>query len=238
MKQFAGFPVRMEFTPVPNILFSAVIPEIDDIAELKAVLYIIKALYQKRGHLRFVTAGELAGDISLMQGLKGEGESPAAKMTQALTRAVKRGILLHLAVVRDGAVVDIYFLNTGANRQNIAKIKSGELTPEGIKLGEQPPAGIEAPPDIFTLYEQNIGVLTPMIAEELREALKLYPEPWIGEAIKEAVSLNKRSWRYIARILERWSAEGRADGVHRRHPSWNADSDKYIKGPYGHLVQR
>ena len=34
----------------------------------------------------------------------------------------------------------------------------------------------EKSPNIFTMYEENIGLLTPMIAEELRDAEKTYPE--------------------------------------------------------------
>ena len=74
----------------------------------------------------------------------------------------------------------------------------------------------EEKPNIFALYEQNIGLLTPMIAEELKEAEKLYPVSWIEEAFKEAVSLNKRNWRYISRILERWASEGKDSGEFRR----------------------
>jgi DnaD/phage-associated family protein len=92
--------------------------------------------------------------------------------------------------------------------------------------------------DIFTLYEQNIGMLTPLIADELREAGKLYPENWIKEAIKESAALNKRNWRYIARILEHWSTEGKDDGTHRGNSKKIADPDKYIRGKYGHMVQR
>ncbi|HUT96533.1 MAG TPA: DnaD domain protein, partial [Dehalococcoidales bacterium] len=92
-------------------------------------------------------------------------------------------------------------------------------------------------PDIFSLYEQNIGMLTPMIAEELRDALKVYPENWINDAIKEAVSNNKRKWSYISAILERWTTEGRDDGTYRGD-SKKTDPDKYIKGKYGHMVGR
>ena len=250
MKQFSGFPARMEFTPVPNLFFSSVMPEIDDIAELKTTLYIIKALYSKKGHIRFITGGELKGSASLMKSLKSAGGSPSETLQRTLAQAVTRGTLLHLAVERDGASEDIYFLNSDAARQIILKIKSSELVLEGMRPAcrssegaagrpqEQPTAEVEEQPDIFALYEQNIGMLTPMIADELREAVKLYPEAWIRDAIKEAVSLNKRSWRYMARILERWSAEGKSDGTYRRHPTWQTDPDKYIKGPYGHMVQR
>jgi DnaD/phage-associated family protein len=101
------------------------------------------------------------------------------------------------------------------------------------------PADIRQPSavNIFALYEQNIGIITPMIAEELKEADKLYPPQWIEEAFKEAVTLNKRSWRYIARILERWASEGKDSGKHRRSIK-KVDPDKYIKGRYGHLVKR
>ncbi len=92
-------------------------------------------------------------------------------------------------------------------------------------------------PNIFALYEENIGLLTPMIAEELKEAEKRYPGKWIEEAFREAVVLNKRSWRYIARILESWASGGKDSGEHRPGAKKNGP-DKYIRGKYGHLVKR
>lgn len=64
-------------------------------------------------------------------------------------------------------------------------------------------------PDIYTLYEQNIGALTPILSERLREAEKLYPPVWVEDAFAEAVNYNRRSWAYIVRILENWLANGR-----------------------------
>ena len=80
-------------------------------------------------------------------------------------------------------------------------------------------------------------MLTPMIAEELKEAEKLYPKTWIRDAIKIAVNQNKRKWYYISTILERWTAEGKSNGAYRRD-SKKEDPDKYIKGKYGHMVRR
>jgi len=37
MKQFNGFPTKMQFTSIPNVFFSSLLPQIDDIAELKKV---------------------------------------------------------------------------------------------------------------------------------------------------------------------------------------------------------
>ncbi|MFC1988515.1 DnaD domain-containing protein [Chloroflexota bacterium] len=239
MKQFSGFPARMRFTPVPNLFFSSLLPQINDISELTTTLHIFRALYEKRGYPRFVTYRELLADKSLMTSLK-EGEKPAGeKLGEALGMAVSRGTILHLVVAKDGKSEDIYFLNTDSDRKSMAKIQNGELVLAGLKTGGQVQSDADAspPPDIFTLYEQNIGMLTPMIADELREAEKLYPEGWIRDAIGEAVSLNKRSWRYIERILENWAAEGRSDGTYRGDFK-KTDPDKYVRGKYGHMVQR
>jgi len=69
-------------------------------------------------------------------------------------------------------------------------------------------------PNIFVLYEQNISLLSPLIAEELKDAADHYPAEWIEAAFREAVQQNKRKWSYIRAILRRWETEGRQ--------SWNA----------------
>jgi DNA replication protein len=236
MEQFKGFPSRSQFTAVPNAFFSTLLPQISDIAELKVTLHIFQALYQKRGYPRFTSYRELLANKSLMSSLK-EGKGPPDVLRQALEMAAKRGTILHLAVDRDGEPEDIYLLNTEADRQTSLKIQSGELKLSGLEPKEPALIDAEEPPDIFSLYEQNIGMLTPMIAEELRDALKVYSEAWIRDAIKEAVNHNKRKWSYISAILERWTTEGRDDGTYRGDFK-KTDPDKYIKGKYGHMVGR
>ena len=236
MEQFRGFPAKMQFTPLPNLFFNSLLPQLSDIIELKTTLHILWALYHKRGYPRFITYSELLGNTSLMSSLKEAMKPSAETLRQALEMAIKRGTILHIVLDRDGVPEDIYFLNTKSDRQVMAKIKNGELILSGLKAGGQADIETEELPDIFTLYEQNIGMLTPMIAEELREAEKLYPETWIRDAIKAAVNQNKRKWSYISAILERWSAEGRSDGTYQRDSK--TDPDKYIKGKYGHMVRR
>ena len=232
MEQFKGFPSKSQFTSVPNAFFSTLLPQISDITELKTTLHIFQALYSKRGYPRFISYRELLANKSLMSSLRDE-----EALRQALEMAAKRGTILHLALDSDGTSEDIYLLNTESNRQTMAKIQSGELKLRGLKPKEPALIDAEEPPDIFNLYQQNIGMLTPMIAEELRDALKVYPENWISDAIKEAVTNNKRKWSYISAILERWTAEGRDDGTYQRD-SKKTGPDKYIKGKYGHIVQR
>ncbi len=71
-------------------------------------------------------------------------------------------------------------------------------------------------PNIFRLYEDHIGPLTPMIADELRDAEETYPPEWIEDAIRMAVENNARSWRYVNAILVRWQEEGRDERTNRR----------------------
>jgi len=237
VKRFSGFPARMEFTSIPNLFFSSLLPQITDIAELKTTLHIMAVIYRKRGFPRFVTFSELLGNASLMSSLQGGVEPPDEILRGALKMTVERGTFIHMVLDRDGASEDAYFLNTESNRQAVVKIQNGELRLSGLKAEERVYVEAEEPPDIFVLYEQNIGLLTPMIADELRDAEKSYPESWIRDAIKEAVLYNKRNIKYIIKILENWMAEGKRDGAYQRDIK-KTDPDKYIKGKYGHMVRR
>jgi len=237
MRQFTGFPTKMQFTPLPNLFFTSLLPQISDITELKTTLHIFEALYRKRGYPRFITYRELLGNMSLMSSLRETTKPPEPALRNALKMATQRGTILHMALDRDGEPEDIYFLNTKSDSQIIAKIQNGELQLSGLKAKGQVYIEAEEQPDIFTLYEQNIGMLTPLIADELREAEKLYPLTWIKDAIKEAVNQSKHKWSYISAILERWSKEGKSDGTYRRDFK-KTDPDKYIKGKYGHMVRR
>ena len=238
MNKFSGFPAKMEFTPIPNPFFSGPLTEISDIAELKATLFVLAVLYRKRGYPRFVTYRELESNASLMRSLKNQEAPPEKALHQALEQATKRGTLLHLSMKKDETDEDIYLLNTEKNREVLSRIESGELELKGLEVYLTASTEIRESPDVFTLYEENVGMLTPLIAEELKEAEKLYPKGWIRDAISEAVSLNKRNWRYIEAILERWSSEGRTDGTYKRDSKEKADPDKFIKGKYGHMVRR
>jgi DNA replication protein len=237
MKQFNGFPMKTEYAPVPASFFSALLPEITDIAELKTTLHLFRILIPTKRRPRFITFSELATDSGLLLSLRSATIPPIEILHRALEMAVKRGTILHLAIDRDSVKEDVYFLNTKQDRDAIEKIKSGELHLPHLEVKSTTEVDMESHPNIFTLYEENIGLLTPMIAEDLKEAEKLYPESWIKDAFKEAVKANKRSWRFVAYLLEHWSTEGKKDGTYRRNLK-ATDPDKYIKDKYGHFFQR
>jgi len=66
--------------------------------------------------------------------------------------------------------------------------------------------------NIYSLYENNIGAITPMIADALKDAEDTYPADWIADAMRLAVENNKRNWKYCEAILKRWQVEGKDDG--------------------------
>lgn len=230
-RKFPGFPAEVEFTSLPDGFFAHVMPQIQDLAELKVTMYIFYLLSHKQGHPPFVTYGELLSQKALMTGIDEE------VLRYALHLAVNRGAILHLNLNIDGKREDAYFANMESDREAIAKIERGELSVRAQPSSREGIGREVQLPNIFSLYEQNIGVITPMIVEELKEAARLYPAQWIDEAFREAVLMNKRSWKYIARILERWASEGKDSGKYRQSTK-KVDPDKYIRGKYGHLVKR
>ena len=235
MKGFSGFPAgKVRFTPLPNLFFSKLLPAIDDLAELKVTLHIFWLLHQKKGYLRYVSRQELEADGALLGGLRGTGQEPEECLGQALERAVARGTLLHVTARQGDERDDWYFMNTDAGRKAVEKIRRGELELEAAISPGEVRLEVERP-NIFVLYEQNIGLLTPLIAEELRDAEKAYPADWIEEAFRIAVEHNARHWRYMRSILERWAAEGKDREKARRGPE--EDRRRYIEGKYAEYIE-
>jgi DNA replication protein len=218
--RFVGFPSGARATPVPNALFTELLPVIEDADELRVTLYAVYALARRKGYPRFVTENELAAEAPLMASLDGH-EAPEVsrqRLTRALGAAIERGSLLGIEVESaDKPSQVLYFLNMPASQRAIQGICDGS-----IELGRALPHTQEPPKarreNVFHLYEENIGPITPLVAEALQEAEQLYPYEWLEEALREAALLNKRSWRYASRILERWATEGRKRETAGRDP--------------------
>lgn len=233
MKGFAGFPAgKQPYTPVPNLFFTELLPQIDHLGELRVTLHIFWLLAQQQGEQRYVAGEELAVDRRLLSGLAPPGLSAEDALREALERAVARGTLLRVVTEDGGKQRDWYFVNSERGRQAVNDLLAGQWTPaapgQQVRLYAQRP-------NIFVLYEQNIGPLTPLLAEELMEAEHTYPASWLEDAFREAVELNKRSWRYVQRILERWAAEGKEDETSRRTDE--GDRRRFIEGEYADYIE-
>ena len=224
---YAGFPRRVRVVPVPAPLLGSLLAQIDDMAELKCTLRAVALLSRKRGHPRFVTLREMQADESLARAIPtsdaGKPADLADLIERALGSAVRRGTLAFAIVGADAGRQPIFGLNSELDRNALEKL--AQEPPEWLKRDtEPPPINPSDRPNVFELYEQNIGILSPMIADALREAEDMYPEEWIEDAVDEAVKQNKRSWRYISAILERWERDGRG--------RWLSDAAPGMAGRY------
>jgi DnaD/phage-associated family protein len=141
---------------------------------------------------------------------------------------------LQAAISEDEGEQTIYFLNTPKGRAAIQAIARGDWRPE---LDPALPLElVKDRPNIYRLYEEHIGPLTPMIAEALREAEGLYPESWVEEAIRIAVENNVRRWSYVEAILERWQEGGRDERKDRRDTE--KDRRRYIEGEFSDYIEQ
>jgi DnaD/phage-associated family protein len=229
-KGFSGFLQRGHLVKVPGLFFSQLLPQIDSLAELKVTLYCFWRLQHKEGQVVFVREREIMADRAFMSGLAKRQDDQVAALKDGLERAVARGTLLHVQFKQDGQEDDLYFVNTPRGRAAVEGIKQGKWKPESTS-NSLLSVSVERP-NIFILYEQNIGPLTPLIAERLRDLELTYPFEWIEEAIKIAVMSNKRRLNYFEGILKRWQAEGR-DVQDSQPYDWR----RFISGKYGDEIE-
>lgn len=130
----------------------------------------------------------------------------------AVDAAAMIGLVLRFTAQANGIEVGWLTLNTERHVAQISDLAAGTgVPPESYWIDATPPVIQFDRPTVFRMYEQNIGPLTPLIAQQLIRATTAYPISWIEDAIGEAVAYNRRNWRYIARILENRAADGQQD---------------------------
>lgn len=140
-------------------------------------------------------------------------QSAAEVLDKALRNAVERGWLLK-AQIKLKKTETVYFLNTARGKAAVQAILHGEWRLTGDE--DIPITLATESPNIYRLYEEHIGPLTPMLADTLRQAEQEFSSLWIEDAIRIAVENNVRNWRYIAAILKRWKDEGKDERKDRQ----------------------
>ncbi len=233
MSSFKGFPAgKLRQTPVPDQVFRELLPAIDHLGELKLTFYLFWRFNRMEGSFRYLRRADFLADRLWMQGMGATPAEAESALDEALQRAVARGTLLQVSLSVENDQEELYFLNSAKGRAAVKAILKGEWNPLRDKAQ---PALAEDFPNIFELYENHIGPLTPMIAEALREAEETYPSIWIQDAFRIAVENNARSWRYVEAVLKRWQVEGRDDRKDRQ------DAEKarrrYVEGEYADFIE-
>ena len=230
MQKFKGFTRGQGLSQIPSQFFNELLPLIDDVAELKVTLFCMWALQQKEGDYKYLRYAELVENEILMAGLRLLDEDADAVLDQALEKAEARGTLLSAVISVKDDEVCYYVINSERGRVFIDQMRAGQWRPldkEEIEI--LPPR-----PTIYKLYEDNIGLLTPIVKEALINAETEYPIEWIEDAIQQAAERNARSWKYISKVLDNWKQEGRnREAVRGDRQQING----YTTGEYSNIIK-
>ena len=211
----AGFPKGVHFTPVPSPLLGPMLEQIRDYNDLVCILRFLNLIHIRKGSPKWVEENLLVSD-QVLQTVIGSKE----KIQDSIDKCINNG-LIRRAYLKTDREARILVLNTFDAKSNIDRIINEDHDSKLDVIENNNPTE-----NIFSLYENNIGTLNPLITEELKYAQQRYPDDWINEAFREAVKNNARSWRYIESILENWQVNGRSQtnnparrksGRNRRH---------------------
>lgn len=200
--------LETDVVPVASRFFDEVLPGVADLQELKLILKVIQL-----GSLRpdrLVSLEDLTNPkvVRLVCG-QGSPEPGEVRIGRVMDRAVRDGFLLRFSQ-RNAGRRDFILLKTPQSERLVADLASGRAGPSSAGAEEA-----EAHDDVtlfrsnvYAQYEQKIGVLTPLVAEQLREAERSYPRRWLDEAISRAAAHGRRSWPYVEAILIDWEQNG------------------------------
>ena len=231
---FNGFPPgKLNTTRIPSLFFKELLPQIDDLNELKVTLYAIWQFNQKEGEIRYLKEEDFYGDPIFMEGMGATEPVQSNAVRDGLQRAVNRGTLLRTSLPGKEKELVIYFFNSPRGQAAVQSVADGSWRPsDADQLAVT--LNLEQP-NIFRLYEENIGPLTPLIADTLRDADKIYPEAWIQQAMEIAVQNNVRKWNYIEAILRSWQDGGRDERSDRGHSK--KDRRAYLEDEFAEFIE-
>ena len=191
------------------------IKHINDLATLKCMLRILDIVAKSNNAMTIpIQQKTLLKDALLLNYLGKPNE-----IMKALQNALQLGLLSQHVDSDDEIEYTLIYSDTVNYNQNQSRTANDHNWHDKNTL---------ASTSIFKIYEENIGLVTPLVAESLAEAEKRYSSQWIAEAFKLATTRNKRSWAYISRILERWFIEGKTYGDSRKY-SKKVTAAEYIQ---------
>jgi DnaD/phage-associated family protein len=223
MSQFKGFgDGKSPTVAVPAEFFKDLLPAVSDPDELKVLLCILRMLSGQGDGVKYFFRDDLIEDEILKACF-----TEAEPLERALEKAVTDKAIL--AAEFEGR--SLFFLNTPQGNGAWRALQKGAWSPDS-RQSTLPAA--KSKPNIFALYEKNIGPLTPILAETLEDAEKEYPAEWIEEAVKIAVKKNVRNWQYIEAILRSWKEKGRNEKDKRNDQE---NPRRYIEGELADYIK-
>jgi DnaD/phage-associated family protein len=92
---------------------------------------------------------------------------------------------------------------------------------------------------VVKAYQNEIGMLTPIISEGIKAQMLQSPVEWVLRAIGIAAMRNNRRWAYVEGILRRWQTEGFDGGMDNLSArTGNADKGGSKSKGYGRYIQQ
>jgi DnaD/phage-associated family protein len=199
---------------IPLSFVTDVLPAVTSLEEIQVSIAIFRLLDAAGGFSEPLAEKSIVRDRLLRSALRVDGSprAPDSRIAKGLDLALARGTIVRLVSSQGRKQATFFYLNTPENRRSIKMMEAGDLAaPRSLWPDDAPPSITIERPNAFRLYEQNIGPLTPLIADQISRVIEEYPDDWIEDALSEAVAYNRRSWRYVTRILENWKQQGRQD---------------------------
>jgi len=229
MRTFRGFEATDgQRITIPSIFFAELLPLIDDLAELKVTLFAMWALQQREGTYRYLRRADFDGEAARVHGLD------AQTLAQGLARTLARGTLITATLTLETQAETLYFANSAAGRDAVAQVTNGHWLPGE---GGTPFVILPPRPTVYHLYEENIGALTPLVADDLKDTESEFGSEALADAIRYAVMAEKRSMRYIRAVLEGWRREGKLNAQAGGH-SQGAENRQFLSGKYADFIDR
>jgi len=211
MIEMAGFE-SPNYTQVPNDLFDR-LKEFDK-ADLKVLLAVIRATFGYHRDRAKITTREMA----TLTGLSVASVQPAAEKLEkmGLIEQIKDGThtTVWRAVVADDSMIGTKkkkrdsTIGTSVIQPLVQTDSTTDTLQSSLKKDKEKETKLEG--EVFKLYEQNIGNMTPIIADRLGEMLNEYGNIFVADAITEAAERNARNIKYIEACCRNWKANGRA----------------------------
>ncbi len=238
MRKFDGFrdkPILL--IDIPDQFFTDILPIIADLHQLKLALYLLFTFGKIESGFHYTTLFTILDKMEIDQILGFEEIDPSRdSLIEHLKTNLKNLSELGIIFLVDTGLPDkpdtLIFLNSSKGRAAIQAYQNGQLSVEGNIIGNS--AWENSKPSLFTLYEDNIGPLTPIIADAIIDAENDYPERWISEAINLSAKRNIRNWNYINAILKKWRQNGRDESVEAEGEK--PDYKKYSDGEFADLI--
>jgi DNA replication protein len=212
-KRFAGFPPgKPRNFMLPSTFIVDLLPLIDDLSELKVMLFTFYGVQQREGEYRYLRYEDYATHEALMKAMQACDPEREAKdiLDEALSRAVVRGALLKAKVRKQAGNEVLYFINAEPGQAAVRQIEAGKWDEQADGVVDILPER----PNIYQLYEEYFGGLVAGIVDELKDLDKEYPPEWIEPAFKEARMNGITRLSYAVSILKTWRANGRMGGAH------------------------